>query len=492
MREVLQPISAPSRFGRANGPSRPADSWKTSWSREAAPLVSAAATTWWTATDEGFILLQRMALAHLLVGICVAVALGWQSWIAPAAPGVVLTPAIGLIVALGGMLALLFSRLDRPALLLSARLALVAVDLSAAGGILWMRGGEGWALLLLLPAVALAIAFFAERGGVLATILAALLIVTINCSRHVAVLGWMPSLLVFLGTVALVVAFLSIYSARMTETSLNLRWLLSDARAANERLHADQHKLATRLRSAELAQEPLLYERAHLGDVAEELALLVNRVAQGDSSAAQTLQTLRPDTYGPLAGLASALVRLSRATGASWSQPWSHSGLTATTTITALDGPVRAQGEAIESLDRLAHALCVNANEMVTEAQALEPGVRLIGSGHYTQALWQLEQHLRTQATYSAMLGTQLADIRRSQEHLRTVLGRTGTGAKTPVIFATSDIRPLSLSAGAYSGPLVALGPSATGSAHEVSSPQVTLETHPGDGGTVRRGNWPK
>lgn len=450
MRQVLQQMPDGAGFGRSgaalqrgalvHAPARKdGDAWDTVWPQQAESQASQASspiatpTAWWAETDEGYALLQRMALSHLLVGVCVALALGWQ---VAQATGPSLTPAIGLIVAIGGTLALLLMRVDHPTMLLWARLALVAVDLCAAGGILWLRGGEGWTLLVLLPSVALAVAFFAERGGALATIFAAVMIVALNISRDTSPSEWMPSLLVFLGAAALVVAFLGIYSAQVAAYDQHLRWLLAEARSTSERLHADRHKLLVRLRAVEQAQEPLLRERARHADGAAELTMLALRLAQGDSTAAEALQVLRPGVYGPLAELASALARLSRTSGA----VWNPSNVSAATALASLDVPIRAQGQALASLDSMVRALCVGANELVAEARSLEPGVSLIGSGQYTQALYQLEHRLRTQATHMALLGTQLADIRTSQENLESVLMRVAAGAKTP-IFANSDLR---------------------------------------------------
>ena len=440
------------------------ESWDESWSGEVTPTASATATAWWSATDAGYRLLQRLALAHLIVGGCVALALTWQLW---NGSGAAQTPALGVSVAIGGALALVLSRLERLGLLLWARLALVTVDLGAAGGILWLRGGEGPTLLVLLPPIALAIAFFAERGGALATVLAALMIVAVNSGRDASISGWMPSLLVFLGVAVVIVAFLGIYSAQITVISDNLRWLLTDARATIERLQENRHELLMRLRSVEQAQEPLLHERARLGDAASDLTTLTLRLAQGDASALQTLQTLRPGAYGPLAELASALARLARMSAGS-----GHLAV-----IASLDTPVRAQSQALASLDAVARVLCVNANELVTEAESLESGVSPDHSGNAMQALWQLEHHLRTQATRMALLGTQLADIRSTQENLEAVLARTSAGPQTPPNFAISDVRAVNL----YSGPQVTFGASAI--RRNAIPPR---DEH----GTVRWGNW--
>ena len=159
MQRFHQQLSDGARVGHNGAALRPdalapssgreyADSWEKSWFRDAEPSASSAATAWWMATDEGYALLQRLALAHLIVGVCVAIALAWQVW---SVSGPVQTPAIGLIVAAGGALALLCSRQNRPTLLLLARLALVVVDMSAAGGILLLRGGEGWTLVRAKP-----------------------------------------------------------------------------------------------------------------------------------------------------------------------------------------------------------------------------------------------------------------------------------------------------------------------------------------------------
>lgn len=471
--QMRQQSSEMARFGRSEAAFQPgkieefSESWDTSWSREAAPTASAAATSWWTTTYEGYTLLRRLALAHLIVGVCVALALTWQIW---NAAGPVQMLAVGLIVAIGGTLALVLSHLDRPAPLLWARLSLIIVDLGAAGGILWLRGGEGSTLLALLPPIALAIAFFAERGGALATVLAALMFVAVNSGRDTSISRWMPSLLVFLGVAVVVVAFLGMYSAQITETNDNLRWLLTDARATIERLQGNRHELLMRLRSVEQAQEPLLHERARLGDAASDLTMLTLRLAQGDASALQTLQTLRPGAYGPLAELASALARLSRMSAGSGHPP-------AITALTTLDTPIRAQSQALASLDAVARSLCVGANELVMEAESLGSGVGLDGSGQAIQALWQLEQHLRAQATDMALLGTRLAEIRTSQENLEAVLAQASVGAKTPPIFAISDVRAVSL----HSGPQVSFGASAI--RRNAIPPQD-------DNGTVRWGNW--
>lgn len=478
MRQVLQQTPTRATFARSgsavsrSGAVAPiptqgrADSWEESWQQGNARNPSSAPAAWWAVTDEGFTLLQRMSLAHLLVGVCVALALGWQLW---ASSGLAPTPAIGLIVAVGGALALVLSRLEYPAMLVGARLALVAVDLCAAGGILWLRGGEGWTLLVLLPPIALAVAFFAERGGALATVLSALMIVAVNGSQTASTSGWVQSLLVFLGVAVLIVAFLGIYTTQVTETNQNLRWLLSDARTASEHLHTERHVLLGRLRSVEQAQEPLLHERARFAEAAAELTMLTQRLAQGDPAAVPIAQSLRPGAYGPLAELASALVRLSRVSAGS-----RHPSV-----LAALDTPVRAQGQALESLDTVTRSLSVGANELVLEAQTLEPGVSLIGSGHYTQALWHLEDHLRAQASQMALLGTQIAGIRSAQENLEMMLARTAAGAKTPTIFATSDVRSMGPFAESY--PQGAFGASAI-------RPAPVTQQH--GNGTDRGGNW--
>ena len=481
MRQILQPDS----FGLAHSladPMERADSWETSWPRAAGAAPSP--TSWWAESDEGYTLLQRLALAHLLVGVCVALGLGWRAWAVVAPP---LAPAIGLVVAVGGVLGLALIRLDRPASLHAplfwARLALVGVDLAATGGILWLRGGEGWTLLALLPPVALAVVFFAERGGVLATALAALLIVGVNAGQRAPLSGWAPSLLVFLGVTGLVVAFLSIYSARVAETSLSLRWLLNDARATSDRLHGERQTLLLRTRAAEQSRDALhqerAQERARLGEASNDLAQLARRMAQGDSAATQAMQALHPGAYGPLADLASALARLARSPGSAWTN-WRQSG------ITALDAAVtslRAQGQGLATLDMMTRALCVTANELVMKAQALEPGVNLIGSGEYSQTLWQLEDHLRRQAAQMALLGTQLAAIRTSQENLEATLtramGGATAGAKTPAMFGVSDIHAVSQ----HSGPQAAFGASGVSPLRRVAAPQ-------GSNGTVGRVPW--
>lgn len=435
------------------------------------PLAS-----WWVESDEGFTLLQRLALAHLIVGVSVALALGWQIW---SESGSAVTPAIGLIVAIGGTLALLLSRLDHPALHVWARLALIAVDLAATSGILWVRGTEGWTLLVLLPPIALAVAFFAERGGALATMLATLIIGTVSYSRDMATSEWMPSLLVFLGVAVLIVAFLGIYSAKVAATCDHLRGLLADAQSASERSHRDRQKLVARLRSLEQAYEPLLHEHVRLGEAAAELTGLAQRIGQGDQSAAQALQSVRPGAYGPLADLTMAMVRWSRVPAGSWSPP----------TMSALEYPVRAQGQALESLDQMARSLCAGANELVVEAEFLEPGISLIGSRLYSAALWQLEERLRVQASHVALFGTHLADIRNSQENVEAVLTQRAAGAKTPTIFATSDVRSSDRigersdirTARHFSGPQATLGASAIRPAASTRN----------DYGTDRWGHWP-
>jgi hypothetical protein len=150
------------------------------------------------------------------------------------------------------------------------------------------------------------------------------------------------------------------------------------------------------------------------------------------------------------------------------------------TAVTAIEMPVRTQGQALAILDTVARSLCVGANELVLEAEALEPGVSLIGSGQYTQSLWQLEQHLRAQAAHMALLGTQLAEIRSSQENLEAVVTRMAAGAKTPTSFATSDVRAVSL----YSGPQVTFGASA------IRRAAIGHNGHPNEDETVRWGNW--
>jgi hypothetical protein len=332
---------------------------------------------------------------------------------------------------------------------------------------------------VLLPPIALAVAFFAEPGGALATLLAALMIVAANYSRNTPPSGWIPSLLVFLGVAVLLVAFLSIYSARITETSASLRWLLADARAANESLYADRQRELIELRAAEQARDSLLRERARLGEMAAYLATLTQQVAQGDPSAAQTLQTLHPGACGPLAEMASTLTRLSHAPAGSWQ-------------IAAIETPMRAQGQALEALDTMARSLCVDANELVVEAQGLEPGASLIGSAEFPRSLWQLEEHLRIQAAHLALLGTQLADIRTTQENLETMLARAAADAKTPPIFAMSDIRPINQ----HSGPQVTFGSSAIRRAAEVRQaqqaqpPQLSPHRAHGTGRAIRPGNW--
>lgn len=484
MRQILQPDSPGLAHSLADPMDR-ADSWETSWPRAAGAVPSP--TSWWAESDEGYALLWRLALAHLLVGVSVALALGWQAWNAGAAP---LAPAIGLIVAAGGALALLLTRLDRPASphapLAWTRLALVAVDLAATGGILWLRGGEGWTLLVLLPPVALALVFFAERGGALATILAALLILGVNTAQRAPLAEWAPSLLVFLGVATLMVAFLNVYSARVAETSLNLRWLLNDARATNDRLHGERQTLLLRVRATEQARDALLRERARLSEASDDLTLLARRVAQGDPAAPQSASALQPGAYGPLADLAEALAHLARARASTWTNG-RQSGITA---FGASAASLRAQGQALATLDTMTRALCVGANELVMEAQALEPGVSLIG-GQYSRALWRLDEHLRRQAAHMALLGTQLAAIRTSQENLEVALTRAvaamaaaTAGAKTPAMFGASDIRAVSQ----YSGPQAAFG--ASGVTASQRAAQQNSGGTVGTVGAVRWDNW--
>jgi hypothetical protein len=162
--------------------------------------------------------------------------------------------------------------------------------------------------------------------------------------------------------------------------------------------------------------------------------------------------------------------------------------------IAALDATARTQGQTLAALDMMTRTLCVAANELVMEARRLEPGASLIGSGQYSQALWQLEEHLRAQAAHMALLGTQIAAIRTTQETLEATLARAAAGSKTPAIFGASDIRAIS-QISQYSGPQAAFGASGVsaiqrGTAAPQGFPQDSGGDVHGSVGTVRWGDW--
>lgn len=431
----------------AASPPRPVDPRPVADVAGAAPLrgvslggvsLGAAHPAFWARRGAGHEALTRVALAHVMIGLCAIVAsvliwyLGASADFAP-----LVTGGIALMVALAGAVAFELARFTWPRAALGARGLLLFADVAACGILLWLLGNGSFAPLLFVVPVFLSMLLFAARDSAICAALAigVFVVASMTHAGFAATAGipqpllvdvWLPQTLALAGLALLVWycadALLRTLATALAEALTRVETLQGQRTA----LRGEQRRLVEALRGLEDAQGRLEQERAHTNRQLGEVVRVAERLGDGDAYA---VRALRPGMYGPLGPLANALSRVAHHVGVGQGQQQRQA--VQQRMMDALAAAAREQGQLLATTDNALRELGGFANDLATEVQRLERG-----SGDQAgvdrrvlfQALHMIEQSALTQASNTAMLGARLAQLRARQTEIEDSIRRMGRG----------------------------------------------------------------
>jgi hypothetical protein len=378
---------------------------------------------WWRG-GPGLRLLALLGRAHLVAGLAVAAA-GLLTWylVAPGAWQLTALAGAGASVALAGAADLWLAR-RADAARLTARAALPAADLLAACVAFWALGQTGGAATLLILPVALATMLLGWRAGAAAAGSGALVVGAAELAR-----GGLPVDALAIGLAGgLTVAWLGVYAGQL-EGVVNA--LLARSRHVERELGergAEQTRLLSGLRLLEETHRRLERERAELDQQIVELARIVQRVAEGDLSAAQHLHAgaLRAvpgsDALGGLATGIEQLTHQMTLVASSWPQATPSQRV-----AEGLAGMVAEQGQLLRATDTALHDQSAVANQLVAELQLLAHGngeAARQAPAAIAETLRGVEQLALGHASSTAMLGARMAQLRARHDEIEIRLRR--------------------------------------------------------------------
>ncbi|MBF6590232.1 MAG: hypothetical protein IVW57_06825 [Ktedonobacterales bacterium] len=396
-----------------------------------AALLSPAGPRFWTRQGGGHQVLAGIALAHVIIGMG-GIALGFGVWYVlglGALPPVIASGA-ALLAALAGAIAFELARFSHPVAALIARVVLVSFDLIVCASLLWLFGvGSIMPMLFLVPCVVAAL-FFAPRRAALWAALAVALFVGVAAARAgfategvsstpLAFDVWAPPAAALAGLAALLISCCGRVFPSVTEGfALAFRRIdaLAGQRAA---LRSEQQRLVETLRLLEDAQARLGQERALINRQILEVARAAERLSEGDTGA---VRALRPGMYGPVSTLGGTLARLGQRLAMIQGQQH-HQTTAQQRALESLTAAAREQSQLLALTDNSLRELGTAANDLVAQVQRLERGSgEMAGVDRRVlfQALREIEQHMLTQASDTAMLGARLAQLRARQVEIET------------------------------------------------------------------------
>jgi hypothetical protein len=385
-------------------------------------------------------MLVGIAVAHVLVGL-VGVACGLVGWyfFQPGSLLPVIAGCAALVAALAGAVALELARFSQPRVALGAQLLLVSADLIAIGSLTWLLGPTSFVSLFCLLPVVLSALFFSRRAVmVVPTITIGGFIAICIARAGFAFAGWLPlpvTPAVWLpeaGVLAIASALFAYCCGQVSERAVigfALAFQRID-RLATQRsaLRAEQQRLIESTRALEDAHRRLTQERALVNRQVMEIVRVVERLGEGDTNA---LRALHPGMYGPLMTLSSGLTHLGQRLAMLQGQQYQTSAQQRA--LDALASSTREQAQLLSLTDNALRELSASANELVAEVQRIERGSgERAGADRRVlfQALREIEQHMLTQASDTAMLGARLAQLRARQTEIESsvrYIARTNT-----------------------------------------------------------------
>jgi hypothetical protein len=394
-------------------------------------LLSPQGARYWSRQGGGHALLGSIARAHVVTGT-LGVTLGVLGWLL-LMPGSLLPVIAGgaaLLALLAGAVALELAQFSYPATALGARILLVGADLLAAGCVLWLFGGESFAMALFFAPIVLAALFFSGRTAAAISALAVAGFVAICAAQaEFTTASWLPWAGALAGISALLV-YCCTLAPGQTATGFAgvFQWVeqLAGQRAA---LRAEQQRLIEAMRLLEDAQSRLSQERAIINRQTHEVARVVERLSEGDANA---LRALHPGLQGPLMALSGSLTSIGQRLASLQSQQ--QQATTQQRTVEAVYGTAREQGQLLGLTDSALRELSASANELVAMVQRMEHGGELFSLDRRSiiQALREVEQQALTQASNTAMLGARLAQLRARQSEIESSMRQMARGASAP------------------------------------------------------------
>jgi hypothetical protein len=413
-------------------------------------LVSPASARYWTRQGGGHPILTAIAIAHVIAGmtgVLVGLLVWWLAM--PDALLPLVAAGAALLAGLAGAVTFELARFSRPGVALAARVLLVTADLVACGSLLWLAGASGFVPLLFLVPVVVGTLLFPPRGALAVAILVPLTFAGICFARaSLAVAGWLPSPLdadVWLpeaGALAGVALLLCSCCGQLPQSAAagfalvfqRIEELISQ-RAA---LRSEQQRLIEAMRTLEDTQARLNQERLLMNRQVLDSARVVERLGEGDTIA---WRSLHANGYGPIQTLAGALGRLGQQLATLHGQQHHHT-TAQQRALESVAGATREQGQLIALTDNALRELGTAANELVAEVQRLERGSgELPGVDRRVlfQSLREIEQHVLTHASDTAMLGARLAQLRARQAEIEASMRHLARAGNTPAEPAATE-----------------------------------------------------
>lgn len=389
---------------------------------------------------------RALAVAHVAAGAIWAALAGMGGYFAASAqPHLVALGALGVWVALGGGIAWQLIRLGgpkRPWTIAAARVALPLVELVAAVGALWLVGGAGAALALLVPPALLAALLLGWWiGGVVALVGTLLAALALMAQPGAQPGEWVAGIAALALAQGLVIAAATCVTGRIQRAYAELAARYAASQRAREEDAAERQRLRDGLRLLEETHLRLEHERAQLDHQAVELAHILRRMLAGDSRVAQSLLAhmssggaLAGHALGELAAALGQLMRQEHTTGhlrARQAQQQRQAG--------ALNGALAEQAQLVRTTDAALRDQAGVANQLVAEIQWLvrenqqQAGPLGGEQSPVGRRLRRLEQLALGHASGTAMLGARTAQLRAGHEQLAArVRDLAGRAEPTP------------------------------------------------------------
>ena len=420
--------------------------------------------------------LEAVAAAHVVIGLAGAAACGLAWWLVAGGrmgPALVLLPA--LVMALAGALGLLLSRLGGLLSLSVARGLLPVVDLAVAAAILWLVNDRGLTTALFIVPIAVAAALFSWRSAAAFAALAlAVFAATGALQMGTARLeSWAPQTLALAAAAALTVACLAAFARPATQALVSAFESLANERARGAAQTADQRRIMENLSLLEETQLKFEQERIQVNAQITDLALVAQRMSEGDAGA---VRFLAPGMYGPLDMLSGALARLGQQMGATFAQQQQH--VRQQQAARALAGLASEQSRLLAAMEVSLRDISGKSQELVAEVQRVERGSGdLPGLDRHAlfQVLRGLEQQALANASNTSLLSTRLAQALARQADLEAQTRRVcepswASGGQSG---AYSGVHAAS-QPGAYSGVYSGIHPFAVPGMFAPSQPPMT------------------
>ena len=372
----------------------------------------------WAKPGAGYQFVTAMALAHVGVGIVVAV-VGVLAWSlgASLAAAPVTAIILGAVVPLAGSLAFGLARMRGPRAVMAARALPPTADLLTACVLLWLMGNQPLVLLFFVAAPCVAALLFSWRGGAVVAAVGMVCYAGMNAVRPGMPLEvWAPAALALAGVTTLLLFGMGAYTAMLESVHAALRREIATLRQEREARTVEQRRLLETLNLLEDAQARLEHERVRVNQQIVEVANALQRMAQGDRAAAHALQ---PGMFGPLEAVRMAVERLG--TQLAELDARTHFATQTQRLLETLSVAEREQTQLLVETEVALRELGSSANRLVAEIQIVERGsgeLPGIDRRQLFQLMRGMEQRALAQASHTTLLGTRLLRLRTRQGEL--------------------------------------------------------------------------